>query len=197
VATESRQSLPATTPETSRADERRTRYVVWAPKSPGVIGFYLALVLGLAYATYAHSFSSQPYVTEFLVAVLLIFLVRYASTRYTLGAETLSAWRAFGSRKVPLEEIRKIEFANLRDLGPVSVLGGWGWRGRMWSPIVGRFDSIHTASPGLLVSAGAVPLFISPPDPEAFARELSRRVRSYNDAVEFIVPSAPRPPPRY
>lgn len=182
----------------ARADERQTLYSVAAPRSLGVIGFYLVLILGLIYASYAQAYSSVPYITELLVVVLLLFLARYASTRYSLDAETLSAWRLFGSRRVRLEEVRKIEFANLRDLGPVGILGGWGWRGRMWSPLVGRFDSIHTASAGLLVTAGPVPLFISPPDPAAFARELSRRVRSYNETLEVDVGTmAPLRPPRF
>ncbi|MGI0128848.1 MAG: hypothetical protein ACREEC_01610, partial [Thermoplasmata archaeon] len=66
---------------------------------------------------------------------------------------------------------------------------------RMWSPVVGSFDSIHTRSSGVMVFAGDVPLFVSPRDPAAFALELSRRVRSYNPEVELGpgVPAGVRP----
>ncbi len=132
-----------------------------------------------------------------------IFLVaslgRYLSTSYRVDDTSLSAWRLLGGRRVRLDEVRKIEYASLRDLAPTGgLLGSWGWRGRMWSPVVGRFDSIYTdASRGLLVSAGDVPLYISPRDPDAFARELSRRVRSYSGrlAVDVGDPhAAPTPP---
>ncbi|MFI5418327.1 MAG: hypothetical protein ACHQ2Y_05470 [Candidatus Lutacidiplasmatales archaeon] len=157
-----------------------------------VIGFYAVLILVLAYATTRPAASSFPYITELLAVILLLFLARMLSTRYTLDADQLHAWRLFGSRRVRLEEVRKIEFANLRDLGPISFIGSWGWRGRMWSTVVGSFDSIHTVSRGLLITAGAVPLFISPADPVAFARELSRRVRSYTGPLEVDV-GAQRP----
>jgi len=48
----------------------------------------------------------------------------------------------------------------------------------MWSPRIGRFDAIYTDTAGLLVTAGDVPMFISPVDLQGFAQELSRRVRS-------------------
>jgi len=106
-----------------------------------------------------------------------------------MDAETLSARRLFGSRRVRLEEVRRIELANLRDLGPIGVIGTWGWRGRVWSPVIGTFDCIHTVSPGVLVSVGAVPMFLSPTDPKGFARELSRRARSWGVELE---PDAPK-----
>ena len=48
-------------------------------------------------------------------------------------------------------------------------------------------DAIYTDSRGLLVTGGSVPLFLSPHDPTAFARELSRRVRSYTGPLEVDV----------
>ena len=81
-----------------------------------------------------------------------------------------------------LEEVRRIEYSSLRDLAPTGGwfgVGSWGWRGRMWSPEVGEFDSVYTdAARGLLVTAGTHPLYLSPSDLEEFAKELSRRVRS-------------------
>ncbi len=53
----------------------------------------------------------------------------------------------------------------------------------MWSPYVGKFDGIYTDPAGILVSASGVPLFISPRNPEEFARELSRRARSYSGSL--------------
>lgn len=154
-----------------------------APVSPGVLILYLVLGVVIVYATYHSSFSSNPLVPEFLIAVLFLFLARHVSTYYVLDDRALHARRLFGSRTIQLDQIRMIEFANLRDLGPVSFFGGWGWRGRMWSPLIQTFDTIHTVSPGVLVTAGDVPLFVSPKDPERFAEELSRRARSYNPSV--------------
>ena len=50
----------------------------------------------------------------------------------------------------------------------------------MWSPIgsLGKFDTVSTVAPGVLVTGGSYPVFLSPRDPLGFARELSRRVRS-------------------
>ena len=155
-----------------------------AAVSYGVVGFYLVLAVLLLLAGQNPTFITYPTVIYLLVVVLVVFLVRYLSTRYWMDAERLGAWRLFGSRTIRLEEVRKIERANLRDLGPVGLIGSWGWRGRMWSPTIGTFDAIQTTSDGLLVTVGAVPLFISPKDPLEFARELSRRVRSYTGPLE-------------
>jgi hypothetical protein len=146
-----------------------------------VVLFYLALVLLLLYAFY-HGvpglFSS--FVVPLLILLLMVYLVRYSSTQYWVDDRTFVAWRIFGSRRMRLRRIRRIQPANLRDLGAVGFLGTWGWRGRVWSPIVGTYDTVHTGSRGLLISGEGVPVFISPRDPEEFLRELSRRVRSVN-----------------
>jgi Bacterial PH domain len=127
-----------------------------------------------------------------LIALVGLFLARYVSTTYTIDDEHLRAWRILGGRRIRLEEVRRIDYARLRDLAPTGGglfgLGAWGWRGRMWSPTVGDFDSIYTdAGQGLFVTAGDVPLYLSPSHPEAFARELSRRVRSYTGPLEHDV----------
>jgi hypothetical protein len=134
----------------------------------------------------ALSFKWVPYA---IVAFLLGALARYLSTTYRIDDLELSAWRILGGRRMRLEEVRRIEYASLRDLSPTgSFLGAWGWRGRMWSPLIGPFDSVHTeAALGLLVTGGTVPVFISPRDPEGFARELSRRVRSYTGRLAVDV----------
>lgn len=154
-----------------------------APISIAVVALYIILALLVVYAAEKTRFSSNPIVPEFLVAVILFFLARYASTYYVIDDRALHARRLFGSRTVQLEEVRSLQYANLRDLGPVSFFGGWGWRGRMWSPFIQTFDAIHTVSPGILVNAGDVPLFISPRHPSEFGEELSRRVRSYSPSV--------------
>ncbi len=151
------------------------------------IGVYLAIALLLLATSRAASVSSFPYVSEILAALFLVFLLRYVSTRYWLDAEHLTAWRLFGSRKIRLDRIRRIEYGNLRDLSPVGFFGSWGWRGRMWSPILGSFDSVYTVPQGLVVSAGDVPLFLSPRAPADFARELSRRVRSFTGPLSVDV----------
>lgn len=150
----------------------------------GIVAFYLILIFVIAYlGTYR---LATPLVAEVLVAALIIYLGRYLSTRYLLGPRIFVAARLFGSRRIPIEEIRHVEPANLRDLAPVSFIGSWGWRGRMWSPQIGPFDTVHTSSEGLLVSGGGgVPVFISPKDSAAFVSELSRRVRSYHPDVDI------------
>jgi hypothetical protein len=163
------------------------RYVNVAPRSAATVGFYLVLVGILIYLNGVSSFS-VPSFPALLAVILLVYLARYASTRYVMDSDTLIAGRLFGSRRVHLEQIRRVELANLRDLGPVGLLGTWGWRGRVWSPTIGTFDCIHTVSPGVLVSVGAVPMFLSPRDPMGFARELSRRARSWGVELE---PDAP------
>lgn len=114
----------------------------------------------------------------FLGLLVLVFLARYLSTYYVIDAEYLSARRILGGQRVRLKNIRRIEYASLRDLSATGFWGSWGWRGRMWSPRIGRFDSIYTETKGLLVTAGDIPLFISPRNSDEFAQELSRRVRS-------------------
>ncbi|MCI4352939.1 MAG: PH domain-containing protein [Thermoplasmata archaeon] len=159
-----------------------------AQLSVGVVVFYLLLIVAITYLGAARL--ALPWVAELLVTALILYLGRYLSTRYRLDAHTFTASRLFGSRRIPIEEIRHIAPANLRDLAPVSFIGSWGWRGRMWSPQVGSFDTVHTISDGLLVTAGdRVPVFISPKDPTAFRTELSRRVRSYHPDLD--IESAP------
>jgi hypothetical protein len=147
-----------------------------------VVAYVLIAVLIVAFVA-PRSSSRYVWVPYFLEAIILLFLARYFSTRYTLDDTDLVAWRILGGRRIHLEDVRSIEFANLRDLvttGGIFGMGSWGWRGRMHSLTVGEFDSIYTdAASGILVTAGAYPLYISPRDPQEFARELSRRVRSY------------------
>jgi hypothetical protein len=155
-----------------------------AQLSIGVIVAYAIIALLLVVVVGPDLGGRYSWSLYLLLAVTLLFLVRYLSTRYWMDDTDLHAWRLLGSRKIPLEEIRAIEFASLRDLVPTGGLlgiGAFGWRGRMYSQAVGEFDSIYTeAAKGLLVTAGAYPLYISPKDPERFARELSRRARSYS-----------------
>ncbi len=132
-----------------------------------------------------------------LSLLLAFFLARYLSTSYLLDDAFLRAWRIAGGQRMPLNEIHRIEYASLRELSPTGFFGSWGWRGRMWSPSVGKFDSIYTdASRGVLVTGADVPMFVSPRDPVEFARELSRRVRSYHHDLEVDV-GAPGAVPVY
>jgi hypothetical protein len=153
-----------------------------------VVGTYVFLLIVLLIVLPSSSFVTIAWVPYALAVFLLAALARYLSTTYRIDDRELRAWRILGGRRVRLEQVRRIEFASLRDLSPSGFFGAWGWRGRMWSPLIGRFDSLHTeAALGLLVSAGDVPLFISPRDPEGFARELSRRVRSYTGRLAVDV----------
>lgn len=152
------------------------RYRARGKVSYYVVGFYLVL---LAVAVLViHAPESEPWLIPFLAFVILLLLLRYLSTSYTIDHEFLRAWRLLGGQRVRLKNVRRIEYASLRDLSATGFWGSWGWRGRMWSPRIGKFDSIYTDTTGLLVTAGEVPLFISPLHPDEFAQELSRRVRS-------------------
>ena len=174
--------VTATAPEDSGSVapplDSEGRYVDWAPRSWGVVGLYIALILLILLLIQGPGYDS-PYLSLLLAAVLAVYLIRYLTTHYVMDAETLSARRLFGSRTVRLETIRSVELANLRELGTMGMFGTWGWRSRVYSTFVGSFDSIHTVSPGVLISSGNVPMFLSPHDPVAFARELSRRARSW------------------
>ncbi len=155
------------------------RYVQHAGISIGVVIVYVVLALILILVGLHGGGVAANWGVLVVLAIIAIFAVRYLSTRYVIDADRLTAWRIFGSRRIQLEDVRRIEYGNLRDLGMVGFFGSWGWRGRVWSPVIGKFDAVYTNTAGLLVTAGAIPLFMSPKDPPGFARELSRRVRSY------------------
>lgn len=144
------------------------------------VGVYGVLLLLIWFFVRPSPLDVNPLLVYVLIAATLFLLLRYATTNYTIDDSYLHARRILGPRRVRLGDIRKIEFLSLRDLSPTGFFGSWGYRGRMWSPFIGSFDAIYTEAVGILVTAGAYPLFISPKDREAFARELSRRVRSYS-----------------
>ena len=123
-----------------------------------------------------------------IIALFVFYLARYLSTSYTINDTHLRAWRLAGSRRVRLETVRRIEYASMRELSPTGFLGSWGWRGRMWSPSIGAFDAVYTdPAKGLLVTGEGVPIYVSPTHLDAFARELSRRVRSYTGRLTLDV----------
>ncbi len=161
--------------------------------SYAVVGTYVFLLLFFVYLSRSSFFGTFGWTPYLLLAVTAVFLARYLSTTYTIDDTRLRAWRVLGGRSVPLEEVRAIEYASMRDLVPIGgglTMGSWGWRGHLYSPSIGEFDSIYTDPVrGLLVTAGAYPLYISPKDPEGFARELSRRVRSYTGPLSKDVGS--------
>ena len=147
-----------------------------------MVGTYVVLILIVIVILPHSSTLLYEWAPAVLGGLLALFLARYLSTAYSLDDTHLSAWRILGGRRVRLSEVRKIEYSSMRDLGPTGgVFGSWGWRGRMWSPQLGRFDAIYTdAARGILVTVGEVPLYITPVDLPGFARELSRRARSYS-----------------
>ncbi|MGB6499960.1 MAG: PH domain-containing protein [Thermoplasmata archaeon] len=159
--------------------------------SYAVIGTYVALALIVMLILLPRESAGYTWVPYLLTGILAFLLARYLSVRYTLDDTNLRASRLLGGRRIPLEEIRGIEFSALRDLTPTSsmaALGPVGWHGRMWSPQIGTFDSVFTdAAHGLLLTTAENPIFISPRDPVGFARELSRRVRSYTGPLEHDV----------
>jgi hypothetical protein len=156
------------------------RYHAHGVFSPITVGVYVVVILLLYFVVLRSPLTSDPDVIYALIVATAFLLLRYFSTGYYIDDTYLHARRILGPRRIPLEDIRKIEFMRLRDLSPTGFFGSWGYRGRMWSPYVGSFDGIYTDPTGLLVSPSGTPLFISPKDPEAFARELSRRARSYS-----------------
>ncbi len=162
----------------------RGEIVFGADLSYVTIGVYLFLLIFGIIVFPGSGLLVYPVVGWVIVALIVLLLLRYLSTAYFLGSDDLRAFRLLGGRRIPLEEIRRIELANLRDLSPVGFFGSWGYRGRMWSPVVGKFDNTQTNSNGILVYAGEYPLFITPRDREGFVRELSRRVRSYRGPLE-------------
>jgi hypothetical protein len=171
-------------------------YSSWASYSYAVLGTYIILLL-LAFLAVPGSLISGGWWVPYLVyGLILFFIVRYLSTHYSMDPDRLHASRILGSRHVNLHEVRKIEFVNLSELSPGGFFGSWGWRGRMWTPSLGPIDAIYTSPKGILITADSVPLFISPRDPPAFARELSRRVRSYRAplAVDVGAPTGARAP---
>jgi hypothetical protein len=163
--------------------------------SPWNVGAYVVLLL-IIVLIFRES-TAQFWVPYVLVATVVLLLARYLSTRYVIDDTYLHARRFLGGSRVSLEDVRQIDYASIRDLSPLGFFGSWGWRGRMWSPRIGTFDSIYTDTFGLLVSPIEIPLFISPTDPAGFARELSRRVRSFSGPLTVDVgdPSQQRTSP--
>jgi Bacterial PH domain len=182
-------------------DAEEGRYRMGARLSYAIVGAYGFMLILIVVVVAPRSHSSYDWVFYFLLALTLLFLVRYLSTRYSMDDTNLVAWRILGGCKVALEEVRAIEYASLRDLAPTGGafgIGSFGWRGRMHSTSIGEFNSIYTdPAAGLLVTAGAYPLYISPKDRDEFARELSRRVRSYTGPLPKDVgnPAAGSPGP--
>jgi Ca2+/Na+ antiporter len=150
-----------------------SEYTQRATISWAVVGTYLFLMLMLYLLTlWVHL---SVYAAIGLIAILVLYLVRFLTMSYTIGEETLRATRIFGSRVVPLDTVRKVDLSSLRDLAPVGWSGTWGWRSRMWSPVIGHFDNISSVHLGLTVYGDGVPFFISPKDREAFLSELDKR----------------------
>jgi hypothetical protein len=163
--------------------------------SIATVAVYAVIVLLLYFVVLPSPVDSNPLVVYLLMLGTIFLLVRYATTVYVIDDAYLHARRILGGRKMPLEEVRKIEFMALRDLSPTGFFGSWGYRGRMWSPYISSFDAIYTDPVGLLITGGPYPLFISPRDREGFARELSRRVRSYSGKLTVDVGAPPGAPP--
>ena len=159
--------------------DEKGRYHAHGSISGVTLGVYVVVILLLYFVVLRSSIATNAYAVYFIIGATVFLLLRYLSTNYTIDDTFLYARRLFGSRRVPLRDVRKIEFYKLRDLSPTGFFGSWGYRGRMWSPYIGKFDGIYTDPAGILVSETGVPLFISPSQPERFARELSRRARSY------------------
>ncbi len=159
--------------------DAKGRYRAHGSISGVTVGVYAVVLLLLYFIVRPSPVDGNPTLLYVLMAGTLFLLVRYLTTSYVIDDSNVVAWRILGPRRMPLKDVRKIEFMALRDLSPTGFFGAWGYRGRMWSPYVSSFDAVYTDPVGLLVTGGPYPLFISPTHREAFARELSRRVRSF------------------
>jgi hypothetical protein len=154
--------------------------------SYSVIGVYVFLIIVVLVFVPHTTFTT--YATPAVILLFLFFLVRYVTTSYSIDDSYLKAVRFPGTRRIRLETIRRIEYSSMRDLGPTSFIGSWGWRGRMWSADIGPFDAVYTdPAKGILVSGEGVPIYISPVDLVGFAKELSRRARSYSGRLSVDV----------
>lgn len=159
-----------------------------------VVGVYAVLIVVLLYI--APHYGNAVWAIVFILVLFVIFLARYVSTTYTLTDTQVRAWRLFGSRRMRLDSVNRIEYGSMRELAPTGFFGSWGWRGRMWSTEIGPFDAFYTdAAHGLIVSGEGVPIYISPTDIDEFARELSRRVRSYKGRLAVDVGDPEGAPP--
>ena len=170
--------------------------MAWGRISYTIVGVYLFLEF-LVILLLGRSGTTIAWWAPWAISIfLLLSLARYLSTHYRIDDVHLRASRILGGAKVRLDQVRRIEYVSLRDLSPTTgIIGSWGWRGRMWSPFIGRFDSIHTdAAHGLLISAGDEPLYISPRDTPAFAR--SSRGGSAPTPVGYGSTSGTRSPTR-
>lgn len=136
----------------------------------GTYGFMILVVLLLWWGRELNDYGAGV-----LLLLLGIYLARFLSIRYVVTAHHLAAKRLFGSRRVELKSIRRVDQISLREISPVSWTGGWGWRSRMWSPIMGAFDNLSTVYQGLMVHGEGVPFLISPTDREAFLKVLEER----------------------
>jgi len=187
ITTKPPRDAPSARPTPSRVD-RSGVYRQWSRLSYAVIGTYVFLLIFVVLVFPHSSFSAYSWTPWAIGVFIVLFLVRYLSTSYSIDDSHLRAWRILGGRRIRLETVRKIEYSSLRDLAAGGFFGSWGWRGRMWSAQVGHLDAIYTdAARGLLVSVDGVPLYISPSDLVGFARELSRRVRSYSGRLSVDV----------
>lgn len=164
------------------------RYRAWGRISYSIVGAHLFLLV-IILVLLGRTTMLAGWVSWAIGILLVGSLVRYLSTHYRIDDMHLVAARFLGGVRIRLDQVRRIEYVSLRDLAPTTGLfGSWGWRGRMWSPQIGWFESAYTDSVrGLLITAGDFPLYLSPRDPEAFARELSRRVRSYSGRLSVDV----------
>jgi len=155
-----------------------------------VIGMYVFLILLMVFLL--PGTGAPLWSLGVILFLLVFFLARYLSTTYSMNDVFFRAWRIGGSRRIRLDSIHRIDFGSMRELGATGFMGSWGWRGRMWSPALGAFDAVYTDPvKGIIVSGDGVPMYISPNDLDDFARELSRRVRSYTGPLDVDVGAPP------
>jgi len=167
------------------SDKDGDRFAMGARVSAAVVAGYGLVLALLVLVGRSVIPAADLWALYVLIALAVLSLVRYLSTRYSLDPTYLRARTILGGRKLPLKDVRSVGPASLRALSPTGgYLASWVWRGRLLSPTIGEFVPIYTdADSGLLVVAEPFPWYISPRRPREFARELSRRVGARPTAV--------------
>jgi hypothetical protein len=143
-----------------------------------VIGL-CAAVLGIQIAVCRPPFAWIPLLTGALLVPIMASCWALAPTALTIDGRTLRierrGWRPL---EIPLDDIARTDgVPSLRPLGAVRLFGVGGFFGSfglMWSRSIGRFRAYATRSaPSLLLRRrGALPVLVTPDDPEAVVAAL-------------------------
>ena len=149
--------------------------------SYAVIGVYVFLILVLIVIFPLRNTLAYSWAPWAVAALFVLFLARYMSTSYSIDDSYLRAWRILGGRRIALEKVNKIEYDNLAtwDRRADSSGPGAGTVGCGAPRSAALTPSIRTPRREFSSRRRGCPSTSPPFDVPEFARELSRRVRSY------------------